>query len=513
MSEALKILAVDLSLLFRRNWEVDGGRDLGAAFKRTVEIVTTLREGFDRVAIAVDSGRSFRTTIEPSYKAGRENPGSAYFEQQRRTADRLRQDGCHVFGAPMFDGSDPASYYEADDVIASIVKWASSGGHRVRIVSGDKDLLACVNDELGIDVQRPDLDGYPVLNSEAVRAKLKVPPSQVADLLALGGDLCDGYKAFPGWEEDDGAGGKVKKSGIGEGTAATLLALFKNCAGVFQALTEKGPDGVPKIKGHVAAVLNRHGFAAAEKGLALATLRTDVPLNFATLIEPAPVEKVAPPEKRFATEPEAIEGEPVQAKPTTAEHDPVIGPSKPLARVPFEPLALQPRDLPQLETMAMIAFNSRCYTQFSNYEQVMMCMAEARERGIPMGTALRSAYIVKGKLAWSASFLAGLVLSSGKADYFEITETTSARAVVSYKRKGRPEGQFPFTIEEAKAAGWVKSGDKGDSKWVTNPRTMLRWAAIREAARAFFPDVVSGMYTPDELRNGEVLEAEWDDAA
>lgn len=499
MSEPLKILAVDLSLLFRRNWEVDGGRDIGAAFKRTIETVTALREGFDRVAIAVDVGRSFRVTVDPGYKANRENPGSAFFEQQRRTVERLKQDGCHVFAAPKYE-AEGTLHYEADDVIASIVKWATTAGHRVRIVSGDKDLLALVDDGKGVDVQRPDLDGYPVLDAAGVVAKLGVTPEQVPDYLALGGDVADGFKAFPGWEEDDGKGKTVKKPGVAGTTAAKLLGLFRNVAGVFQALTETGDDGAPKIKGHVAAVLNRHGFAAGAKGLDLATLRADAPGDYASLETAAAVEKVAPAAQHF-TEAEFVEAEPGAPKPSTS-----------LARAQFDPLALQPNTLAALDTMALIAFNSRCYTQFSCYEQVMMCMAEARERGIPMGAALRSAYIVKGKLAWSASFLAGLILSSGKAEYFEIIESTSARAVVAYKRKGRPAGEFSFTIEEAQDAGWLRKGDKGDSKWITNPRTMLRWAAIREAARAFFPDVVSGMYTPDELRNGEVTDAEWEAA-
>ena len=49
----------------------------------------------------------------------------------------------------------------------------------------------------------------------------------------------------------------------------------------------------------------------------------------------------------------------------------------------------------------------------------------------------------------------------------------------------------------------------GDGKWVTNPRTMLRWAAMREGARAFAQDIVNNMYTPDEL-GGKIRPAEFE---
>lgn len=178
---------------------------------------------------------------------------------------------------------------------------------------------------------------------------------------------------------------------------------------------------------------------------------------------------------------------------------------------PIDIYELQPRSFDQVERIARIVMESKGYG-FANVEQVMMCIIEARERGTPVGAALRAAYNVRGKLAWSASYLGGLVLTSGKAHHFEIVDTTSKKAALEYQRIGRPAGVFTFTLEEAQDAGWCRSGQNGDSKWITNPRTMCRWAAIREAARAFFPDVVSGLATPDEL-GGDVRPAEFESEA
>jgi len=129
-----------------------------------------------------------------------------------------------------------------------------------------------------------------------------------------------------------------------------------------------------------------------------------------------------------------------------------------------------------------------------------MVILDARERGVPMGAALRNGYVVKGRLGWSAAYLAGLVLSSGKADFFELIpeECTETKASVRFKRRGRPEGRHTFTVEDARKAGYF---DK-DGVWQKDVKAMLRAAACRTAARAYFPDVVSGMYMPDEIRGG-----------
>lgn len=203
-------------------------------------------------------------------------------------------------------------------------------------------------------------------------------------------------------------------------------------------------------------------------------------------------------------EPPEVIGEPVPPKPAHVPTSQAM--VRIIAGAPLDIHAFEPRDLAELETYAEIAVNSGCYSQFTKKEQAMVALIEARERGISLGSALRNAYIVKGKLAWSASMLAALVRTSGLCKMFKITETTPTKCVIMCQRTDDP-APFPFevTIEEARNAGWIKS----DSKWQTNPRTMLRWFAKREAARAYWDEVVAGLATPDELRvSGEVTDAE-----
>jgi 5'-3' exonuclease len=519
----VKILAVDISHIFRVNWEASEGKEYSAAFNRTISQVAAQRVGYDRVVLACDSGPSFRKQI-PEYKADRTDPGDAYRSQLARTIERLKADGCVALVAPKvgeFPATKAPSHAEADDVMAWI---ADQYGQEVdklpegdpgreawhlTILSGDGDMEQLIDDGASIDVQKPEKDGKR-WNEAMVLAKREVTVDKIRDLKALAGDKSDNYKPFPGILEP---GAAKRGPGIGDGSAAKLIQIFGGALAVFDDLDRKGADDKPVINPHLRKLLDLHGKRAAEVGMFLATVVSNLPdLDWATVMaEPVTSPIVTTPD--YFVEPAP---EPAAIPDASFEQSPVATTSSTaLARItiasPIDIYGLQPRTMSETEAIAKIVMESKAYG-FANKEQVIMCIIEARERGTPVGAALRAAYNVRGKLAWSASYLAALVLSSGKADYFEIVETTSQKAVVAYKRVGRPGDKFPFTIDEARDAGWCRSGQNGDSKWITNPRTMLRWAAIRESARAFFSDVVSGIYTPDEL-NGDIRPAEFESEA
>ncbi|MGV4987201.1 5'-3' exonuclease [Streptomyces sp. NRAIS4] len=112
--------------------------------------------------------------------------------------------------------------YEADDVIGTFT--ARAGGP-VDIVTGDRDLYQLVDDARGIRVLYP-LKGVGTLQltDEAVlREKYGVDGRGYADLALLRGDPSDG---LPG------------VAGIGEKTAAKLLAEFGDLAGIMAAVDD-----------------------------------------------------------------------------------------------------------------------------------------------------------------------------------------------------------------------------------------------------------------------------------
>ncbi len=85
--------------------------------------------------------------------------------------------------------------FEADDVIGTLSHKAEAAGHKVYIISNDKDMLQLVTDH--VLVLNPAKDNL-VLNRAAVQETLGVPPERVIDVMALRGDSVDNIPGAPG---------------------------------------------------------------------------------------------------------------------------------------------------------------------------------------------------------------------------------------------------------------------------------------------------------------------------
>ncbi|MEV5547048.1 5'-3' exonuclease [Streptomyces sp. NPDC052309] len=119
--------------------------------------------------------------------------------------------------------------YEADDVIGTYTARATGP---VDIVTGDRDLYQLVDDARGVRVLYPIKGvGSLQLTDEAVlREKYGVDGRGYADLALLRGDPSDG---LPG------------VAGIGEKTAAKLLAEFGDLDGILAAVDDPGAKLTP----------------------------------------------------------------------------------------------------------------------------------------------------------------------------------------------------------------------------------------------------------------------------
>src|SRR5438445_1288589 len=85
--------------------------------------------------------------------------------------------------------------YEADDVIGTLARKASSESYSVFVVSNDKDMLQLVNDK--VCVLNPPKDNL-ICDAAKVEEILGVPPSKVVDVMALRGDSVDNIPGAPG---------------------------------------------------------------------------------------------------------------------------------------------------------------------------------------------------------------------------------------------------------------------------------------------------------------------------
>ena len=155
---------------------------------------------------------------------------------------------------------------ESDDLLASQARALANAGHEVWIVSADKDFAQCVDDHIKIILPPPTANpklGWRTLDAAGVVEKFGVPPSQIADYLALMGDTSDNIHGL------DGCGPK---------TAAKWLQQHGSLEGVIANAATLKPD---KCASQIAARAD-----GLRMNLKLTTLRATSPLPWVEPGEP-----------------------------------------------------------------------------------------------------------------------------------------------------------------------------------------------------------------------------------
>jgi DNA polymerase-1 len=192
-------------------------------------------------------GATFRHQEYTEYKAHRrkmEDDLSVQLPYVRRA--------CDVFGLPILD----APGFEADDVIATLAAQAVAEGHKVVVVSGDKDLLQLVSGDVLVLNPGREGAGSVMFDRKTVEEKFGVPPERVVDVLALVGDAVDNVPGVPGIGEK-GARDLVREFGSVEEVIANADRVKRNA--YREGLKEHAAD----------AILSKR----------LVTLRADVPVK------------------------------------------------------------------------------------------------------------------------------------------------------------------------------------------------------------------------------------------
>jgi 5'-3' exonuclease len=148
-----------------------------------------VQKGATHVGVASDHViESFRNDLYDGYKTG-EGMDPVLLAQIPVMEDVLVAAGFTTW---------PMVQWEADDALgaAAAVAEADPRVEQVLIVTPDKDLGQCVR---GVRVVQYDRRKDEIVDEDAVVAKFGVPPSSIADYLALVGDSADGYPGLPGW--------------------------------------------------------------------------------------------------------------------------------------------------------------------------------------------------------------------------------------------------------------------------------------------------------------------------
>ncbi|PYQ07299.1 MAG: DNA polymerase I [Acidobacteria bacterium] len=159
---------------------------------------------------------------------------------------------CEAFGLPMLD----VPGFEADDVIATLAYQAVAAGYKVVVVTGDKDFLQLVSDDILVLNPGREGSGSTLYDRKTVEERFGVPPERVVDVLALVGDAVDNVPGVAGIGEK-GARDLIKEYG-------TMEAVLDNAEKVRRPAYREG------LKAHREdAILSKR----------LVTLRTDAPIT------------------------------------------------------------------------------------------------------------------------------------------------------------------------------------------------------------------------------------------
>lgn len=126
-------------------------------------------------------------------------------------------------------------------------------------------------------------------------------------------------------------------------------------------------------------------------------------------------------------------------------------------------------------------------------EAAVVIILKGRELGIPPMEALNSINVIQGKPTVSPQLMLALIYRSGQGS-IQIIERSDVRSVVRAYRKGLPPQDFTFTLDDARRLGLAEKDN-----YRKQPAVMLQWRNVAAAARAVFPDIISGLYLPEEM--------------
>ncbi len=195
-----------------QRWQTSKGEPTAGIYGFARELLRILeQEQPEYLAVAFDTGKTFRDDIFPSYKGTR----AKMPDDLRPQIERIRQ-MVDAFNIPRLEMEG----FEADDVLGSIAAIASNQGLGVKIITGDRDLLQLVNKRIAVYLAGDDQN---YITDEDVIRKLGVHPDQVVDYKAIVGDKSDNIPGVPG---------------VGEKTAISLLEKYGTLDGIYKNIDQ-----------------------------------------------------------------------------------------------------------------------------------------------------------------------------------------------------------------------------------------------------------------------------------
>ena len=167
------------------------------------------------IMVAFDAGKTtFRHETYKEYKGGRQKTPPELSEQ----FPLLRQ---------LLDALQIKHYelenYEADDIIGTLSKRANEKDWEVQVISGDKDMLQLVSENVKVKVTKKGISDVATYTPSSLKEEMEITPEQVIELKALMGDKSDNIPGVPG---------------VGQKTAAKLLKQYETLENLYEHVEE-----------------------------------------------------------------------------------------------------------------------------------------------------------------------------------------------------------------------------------------------------------------------------------
>jgi len=130
-----------------------------------------------------------------------------------------------------------------------------------------------------------------------------------------------------------------------------------------------------------------------------------------------------------------------------------------------------------------------CESKEAGIVFALQCMVENKP---PLEMA-KNYHLVKGKLTKRAdAMLADFRRAGGKVYWSDLKNAEIQSAVFEFENQNT---KASFSMEDARRAGLVRKG----SAWDKTPAAMLRARCVSETLRAIAPEIVQGVYVPEEI--------------
>jgi DNA polymerase-1 len=223
------------------------GIPTNAVFGFANRLENIIKKNPDCILVAFDAkGKTFRSELQEDYKATRkETP------EELKCQFSIVREFLDAHNIPYYE----LEGYEGDDVIGTLASIASQEGYQVSIMTGDKDMMQLVSDNVYVYKRNTKTKSDDIITPATLKEKYDLEPRQITDLLGLMGDSADN---IPG----------IK--GVGEKTALKLLKQYGSIEGLDEHKDE--------IKGKMGEKI-RENIDMGLKSKEIATILTDIPLE------------------------------------------------------------------------------------------------------------------------------------------------------------------------------------------------------------------------------------------